>query len=166
MAWWWIPVPIQNKWMISTMSYFFGEDVGTILFVSDASTTPSWHCMSSRCEIRFWPKSKIYQTKVVIMAWWWIPVPIHNTLMISNMLYISGEDEGTNHSVWVWGLNHWNSSQCCDPWWIRPTRPNFWANQCGGGVMMVDIDVHPQLMHMNVLNHLEYVWSGCWTHFT
>jgi hypothetical protein len=44
--------------------------------------------------------------------------------------------------------------------WKHRRNPN--ANMCREYGMMMDPSAHPQ--HMNVLNHLEYVWRRCENH--
>ena len=49
--------------------------------------------------------------------------------------------------------------------WFQPSEPTsqIWFDMCGGNdCMMTDPCPHP--LHVTIVNHLVYVWSGCGNH--
>jgi hypothetical protein len=103
---------------------------------------------------------KFWLAGLMVMAWWWIHIPIHSIWWLSNTLYMFGVDKetiphGFGASTTAQRL-HLAPRPRSDPRFHLTSQILIYMS-CGNG-MMTDPYPHPQ--HMKVVKHLVYVWSG------
>ena len=117
-------------------------------------------CQAVTQDFCWFPKSR--PTRVVVMAWWWIHMPINSIWRLSNTFHMYGEEAetiscGFEASITEQQLHLAPSS---DQAFLLISRIR--TNKCGGIGMMTDPYAHQQ--HMNVVKHLSYVWRGSGNH--
>ena len=163
MSSWWIHIPIHSIWRLSNTFHMYGVDMAAIKWGFEAPTTAQWlHLAPSSDPVFQTALSNSEPTSVVVMAWWWIHIPIHGIWRLSNTFHMYGVDvaaiscgfEASTTAQWL------HLAPSSDQGF--QTAIYMWTDKCGENIIMVDPYSHPQ--HMKVVKHLSYVWSGYGSH--
>jgi hypothetical protein len=98
---------------------------------------------------------------MVVMAWWWLHLPIHCIWRLSTSFNMSSVDVG---AILCWVIASATMialfvAQLCHRFELSF---QIWANTCGGTGMMMAPYAHP--LHMKVVNQRLYVICGCGNH--
>ena len=155
LAWWWLHMPIHCIWRLSTSFHMSSVNVGAILCWVIASATMIALFVAQLCHrfelsFQFWAN-----TCGVVLAWWWLHMPIHCIWRLSSSVYMSSVDVGIILPCWFRASA--TVRYCCS--WPSSVTGLSCLSKSGLTGMMMAPYAHP--LHLKVVKQFLYVICGC-----